>query len=116
MSETVNIEVVGYNRPELSRTVDIQFSELITQPTATQLQPTPLPTIAEFFQYYQDLFFQIPKFGETNSHEYLVNTSGDYIQGAQVNQEILALQQEITQLRQENLQLQQNLVNITTIK
>lgn len=113
MSEKVNIEVVGYNRPELSKTVDTQFTELIT-PTAVVETATTLPTVAEFFQYYQDLFYQIPKTGDINSHEYLVKTSGEYIGGAEINQEVQALQQEITQLRQENLQLQQSLVNITT--
>ena len=113
MSEKVNIEIVGYNRPELSKTIDTQFTELIT-PVPTVDTQIALPTVAEFFQYYQDLFYQIPKTGDINSHEYLVKTSGEYIGGAEVNQEVLALQQEITQLRQENLQLQQSLVNITT--
>lgn len=110
MSERVNIEVTGYSRSELSRTIDTQFSELITPPTVTTVAT--LPTVNEFFQYYQDLFFQIPKTGETNSHEYLVKTSAEYIGGVQVNEEILALQREITQLRQDNLELQQSLINI----
>ncbi len=111
MSETVNIEVIGYNRSELSKTIDTQFSEFIT-PATPPAAAIKLPTIPEFFQYYQDLFFQIPKTGETNSHEYLVKTSGEYIGGAQVNEDILALQKEITQLRQDNLELQQSLLNI----
>ena len=115
MSEKVNIEIIGYNRPELTKTVDTQFTELITSPTASQTISV-LPSVSEFFQYYQDLFYQIPKTGEINSHTYLVETSGEYIGGAEVNQEIIALQQEITQLRQENLQLQQSLVNITTVQ
>lgn len=111
MSETINIEVIGYDRSELSKTIDTQFSEFIT-PATTPPAAIILPTIPEFFQYYQDLFFQIPKTGETNSHEYLVKTSGEYIGGAQVNEDILALQKEITQLRQDNLELQQSLLNI----
>lgn len=111
MSETINIEVIGYDRSELSKTIDTQFSEFIT-PATTSPAAIILPTVPEFFQYYQDLFFQIPKTGETNSHEYLVKTSGEYIGGAQVNEDILALQKEITQLRQDNLELQQSLLNI----
>lgn len=115
MAETVNIEVTGYSKPELTRTIETQFSELVTTvPIGQEPTPVPLPTVNEFFQYYEDLFFEIPKTGETNSHEYLINTSGAYVNGSQVNQEILALQQEITQLRQENLELQQSLVNIQT--
>lgn len=117
MAETINIEITGYNKPELSRTVDTQFSEFITTvPVGTEPIITPLPTVDEFFQYYQDLFFQIPKTGETNSHQYLINTSGEYVNGPAVNQELLALQQEITQLRQENLELQQSLVNTQTVQ
>jgi hypothetical protein len=114
MSETVNIEIIGYSRSELAKTINTEFSELIT-PTTTSATTTPLPTVSEFFQYYQDLFFQIPKNGETNSHEYLVKTSGEYIGGAQTNEDILALQKEITQLRQDNLEFQQSLINLQPV-
>jgi hypothetical protein len=117
MAETVNIEITGYSKPELSRTIDTQFSEFVTvAPGGVESTTAPLPTVDEFFQYYQDLFFQIPKTGETNSHQYLINTSGEYVNGPTINQELLALQQEITQLRQENLELQQSLVNTQTVQ
>jgi hypothetical protein len=61
------------------------------------------------------LFFDIPKFGETNSHEYLIKTSQEYIgTSALVNDEIQALVDEITELRQENLDLQQQLLSSIT--
>ena len=34
MSETVNIEIIGYSRSELAKTINTEFSELIT-PTTT---------------------------------------------------------------------------------
>ena len=56
---------------------------------------------------YIILFFIIyPPWGETNSHEYLVKTSGEYINFEEVNEEIEALRAEITQLRQDLLNLQ----------
>ena len=63
---------------------------------------------------YNQLFYEIPEEGETNSHEYLIKTSGDYIAFDQVNDEISALQDEIATLREELLSTQQELVNVPT--
>ncbi len=39
----------------------------------------------EFFQYYQDLFFEIPVSGSINSHTYLVEQSQQYIGGSVID-------------------------------
>jgi hypothetical protein len=114
MAETVAIEVVKYNKTELNRTVNTQFTQFGVTASAAELPTTATLTVGEFFSAYQNLFYSIPKYGETNSHEYLVKTSGDYIGGPAVNTEVEALQREITQLRQENLDLQQSLINLQT--
>lgn len=114
MVETVNIEVTKYNKTELARTVNTQFTQFGVTASAEQASTADTITIPEFFAAYNNLFYTIPKYGETNSHEYLVKTSGEYIGGEEVNQEVIALQQEITQLRQENLDLQQSLINLQT--
>ena len=73
---------------------------------------TPPITVDQFFQYYQDLFFTIPKLGDVNSHEYLIKTSTDYIGvSQQTNDTIQALVEEVTSLRQENLDLQQQIIS-----
>jgi predicted ATP-dependent Lon-type protease len=113
MAETINIEVVGYNRVELNNTVNTTFTEFGTQATTTASAVANTITIPEFFDAYNTLFYQIPKTGETNSHEYLVKQSSEYIGGASTNLEIEALQAEITNLRQENLQLQQAILTLT---
>ena len=51
--------------------------------------------------------------GELNSHEFLIKTSGEYIDSEIDNEVIQALQNEIAQLREELLQSQQNLIDIT---
>jgi hypothetical protein len=57
------------------------------------------PTTNEFFSMYNDMFYLIPELGATNSHEYLIKKSSEYI-GFEANQEeIEALQAEIAQLR-----------------
>lgn len=114
MVETVNIEVTKYNKAELTRTVNTQFTQFGVTASTEQTPAVGIVTIPEFFTAYNNLFYTIPKYGETNSHEYLVKTSGEYIGGEEVNQEVIALQQEITQLRQENLDLQQSLINLQT--
>jgi hypothetical protein len=72
-------------------------------------------SVAEFFQNYQALFFSIPKFGDTNSHEYLIKTSSEYVGSTNLNDDLIqALLEETNQLRQENLDLQQSILeNIT---
>ena len=60
---------------------------------------------------YNDLFYDIPEIGSTNSHEFLVKTSGEYINTETDNELISALQDEIAQLRQEILQIQEDQLN-----
>lgn len=112
MVETINIEVTKYNKAELTRTVNTSFTQFGVTSPATQAPIEETITVSEFFTAYNTLFYTIPKSGDTNSHEYLVKTSGEYVGGVGINQEVEALQQEITQLRQENLDLQQSLLNL----
>ncbi len=114
MVEKINIELTKYNKAELTRTVNTQFTQFGVTASASQPTTADTITISEFFTAYSNLFYTIPKYGDINSHEYLVKTSGEYIGGEAVNAEVQALQQEITQLRQENLDLQQSLLNLQT--
>ena len=103
-----------FQKTAFDNTIDTSFSEL----TSTTVPSTGsiLPSIVEFFQYYQDLFYQIPKFGDTDSHQYLVITSQEYIGSEAGGNEVIdALIAEITALRQENLDLQQQLAQNTSI-
>ncbi len=62
----------------------------------------------------EKIFYQIPKFGETNSHQYLVITSQDYLGSEAGGNEVIdALIAEVTALREENLSLQQELAQST---
>jgi polyhydroxyalkanoate synthesis regulator phasin len=62
--------------------------------------------VDDFFQLYEDLFYQIPKEGDTNSHRYILQREADYL-GVSVSQDdIQALLNEITSLRQQVLDLQ----------
>jgi hypothetical protein len=97
----------------------IQYQEVIDTSFTQLVTPTPIiddvlnvPTVDEFFQNYEQLFFEIPKFGETNSHEYLIKTSQAYVGSTVVNDEIVLLQQEITQLRRQLIEIQREPVQL----
>ena len=102
--ERVRLKKQVYAKNAVDNVINTGFTQLTPQtPVVPEIQP---PNIEEFFTQYSSLFFDIPKFGSTNSHEYLVTTSGEYINATQTNETIQALIEEITQLRQENLELQ----------
>ena len=112
-SELIDLNKQVFEKRQYDKTINTQFTQLV-QPSL-QITGSVLPTVNEFFDYYNQLFFDIPKFGETNSHEYLIKTSTEYIGASSVvNDELQALIDEITGLRQENLDLQQQLLGLIT--
>ena len=111
--EKVNLSKRVYAKNQYERVIDTTFSQLATTPTPTEAAATtPTIPVDEFFQYYTDLFFQIPKFGEVNSHEYLIKTSTEYIGSTAINNDIQALIDEINLLQAQNLELNQRLIEI----
>jgi len=113
MGQQVNLLKQVYDKNQYQKVIDTSFTQLV-QPASADTGSA-LPSIEQFFDYYNQLFFDIPKFGEVNSHEYLIKTSQDYIGATNVvNDEIQALINEITELRQENLELQQQLLTSAT--
>ena len=93
-----------FNKAEYIKTIDTSFNEFgaVSITEDQQLQPS----VEEFFGLYNSLFYDIPALGETNSHQYLIRTSGEYINFDEVNDEIQALQAEIAQLRSDLLTAQ----------
>jgi hypothetical protein len=113
MAQQVNLTKQVYDKNQYQKVIDTSFTQLV-QPT-TAVTGSTLPSVDQFFDFYNQLFFDIPKFGETNSHEYLIKTSQEYIgTSALANDELQALIDEITELRQENLDLQQQLLSSIT--
>lgn len=108
MGKEINLNKSVYNKLIYEKTIDSDFSQLgqITPQEEDELQPT----VDDFFALYNELFYEIPEEGSTNSHEYLINKSSEYINFESNNSEIQALTDEITQLREELLDTQQRLV------
>jgi len=102
--EILTLNNTTYNKNQYQKVIDTSFTQLV-QPQVTTIAST--ISVEEFFQDYQILFYQIPKFGEINSHEYLIKTSKEYIDDTGLPDDITqALTNEINLLRQENLELQ----------
>jgi len=104
ITEKIDLIKKVYSKTEYPKIIDTQFQQLGKLSVNQQIAET--VTVANFFQYYNDLFYDIPSYGVSNSHEYLVKTSGEYINFDQDNEIIVALRAEITQLRRDLLQSQ----------
>jgi len=112
MSESIKLNKQVYNKNNYQKVIDTSFTQLGVKSIQEQLLEQ--PTVNEFFQMYNDLFYDIPETGEVNSHEYLIKKSGAYI-GFNANQEeIEALQAEIAQLRIDLLDSQKQLIELQT--
>ena len=98
-----------YNKSAYLNVIDTQFTELVP-PTPPVEEPV---SVDEFFVLYDTLFYEIPKEGEVNSHQFLIKSSIEYVDSQATSNDIQALLDEITSLREENLVLQQNIVDLT---
>ena len=112
MSEQIPIEKQVFDKNTFGKVIDTQFSQLLNNQVAEE---TPTFTIDDFFELYEQLFYQIPKEGDTNSHMYIIQKEADYL-GIIINQDdIQALLDEITTLRQQVLDTQTALNDLSTI-
>lgn len=112
MENQVDVKKTVFNKPQYIKTIDTTFSELGVTNIVEDIEST--VDVTKFFEYYDELFYEIPATGETNSHEFLVKTSGEYINYDQDSDIIQALQEEISALRQENLNLEIRAVKAET--
>ena len=66
-----------YSKSEYIKIIDTEFNQLgqisINEEEAQEV------TVEQFFDYYNELFYEIPAEGETNSHAFLIRTSTEYI-------------------------------------
>ena len=106
--EKITLQRQVFSKRQIDNVINTDFTQLVQPPS--NVTPSLNISVSEFFDQYKLLFFDIPKFGDTDSHEYLIRTSSEYIGGQQNNDIIQALIDEITQLRQENLELQQKTI------
>jgi ribosomal protein L29 len=104
----INLNKNVFNKVDFLKTINTSFTQLVP-PTPVEV---PAMNVDEFFGEYTRLFYDIPEYGETNTHEYLIKTSSEYIGWNNINAEIQALLDEIAQLRQELLDLNQEKLDL----
>ncbi len=112
MAENVNLNKEVFNKRDYTKTISTTFTQLDVKTVQEQIDEQ--PTVQEFFNLYNELFYEINELGETNSHEYLIKTSSQYIDFSKNDELVEALQREIAQLREELLETQQQLAGDTT--
>jgi hypothetical protein len=108
----INIELVRelFGKAQFDKVIDTQIKYLVP-PTPATIEPT-TENIQLFFQAYETLFSAIPKYGAANSHEYLVQTSGAYINLNNQQEEIALLLQEINSLRGDLLEANRRIIEL----
>ena len=115
LGKNSNLRREAFNRKQFDDTIDTSFKELgiANQPDPATFDPS-LATVGDFFTIYQTLFYQIPKQGDVNSHEFLIKESTEYTQFIAQQEEINALLAEIDELRAQNVTLVQDMTNTIT--
>jgi len=109
-----NLNRQVFDKQKFKDTVNTSFTQLGVSEPDPSFFDINLATVADFFTLYDKFFFEIPKEGEINSHEYLVVESGNYINFQQNSEEIKALLEEIAELRTENLELRQEISDVVS--
>jgi len=112
MSENVKFNKIFYSKEDYSKVIDTSFTQLGIQPVQQEIQQQ--PTTEDFFDLYNTLFYTIPEFGDSNSHEYLIKKSSEYINFSSNLEEITLLQEEIAQLRVDLLDSQKQVIQLQT--
>ena len=112
MSESIKLNKQVYNKNNYQKVIDTSFTQLGVKTIQQQLSEQ--PTVNEFFDMYNELFYQIPELGSTNSHEYLIKQSSEYIDFKFIDDTAQALLAEITALREENLSLTKQIIQLSS--
>ncbi len=109
--ENIQLSRQVFNKAKFNETVNTEFTQLVSPPDPSFFDVN-LATEEDFWILYDKFFYLIPKEGEVNSHLYLVETSGEYIDYQANNEEIQALLEEIAELREENLEVRQEIADV----
>ena len=111
----INLNRTVFDKRKFNQSVDTEFSQLVPK-EEDKFFDLNLATVDDFFIIYNNLFYEIPKEGTSNSHEFLIVESSEYINFDKINEDIQILLEEITSLRtellkkdRENLDLNQKL-------
>ena len=103
---TISTKKTIYSK-DINKVVDTGFNTVINPNNTTEVVNT-IPTVSEFFENYDILFYEIPTTGE-NSHTTLVERSSEYL-GLDLN----LLLEQLNFLQEQNKLLQQQINEFNT--
>lgn len=109
--QSINLKRTVFDKNAFENTVNTDFTQLVNPPDPSFFDIN-LATLEDFWILYNKFFYEIPKEGDINSHEYLAKTSGEYINYVPQQEEIESLLSEIADLRNENLEVRQEIVQV----
>jgi hypothetical protein len=106
----IPIQKTVFNKEAYTKVIDTNFTQLLNQGAGEDQLSF---TVDDFFDLYDELFYQIPIEGDTNSHRYILQREADYL-GVSISQDdVQALLNEITSLRQQVLDAQTTINELT---
>jgi hypothetical protein len=106
----IPVQKTVFNKDKYTRVINTQFTQLLNQGVEDEILTF---TVDDFFELYDQLFYQIPREGDVNSHQFILQREADYL-GVQIDKDDLqALLDEITSLRQEVLDSQTIINDLT---
>jgi len=109
----IPIEKQVFDKNQFGKVINTQFSQLLNQQVSEE---TPTFTLEDFFTLYDQLFYEIPKEGDVDSHRVILQREADYL-GVIIDQDdIQALLDEITSLRQQVVDTQTALNELNQIR
>lgn len=109
MNQTSPIQRTVFGKITYSKVVDTTFRELVP----VTINNEQFQTVDYFFRLYDEVFYQIPPIGETNSHEFIVKKSGEYVGIEARSSDVDALIEEINDLRRQLLEANQSIIELS---
>ena len=102
-----------FEKEKYLNTIDNSFKELKSEPDPNFFDRD-LAVLSDFWYLYEKFFYNIPKLGVIESHEYLTKTSGEFANSEFISEQVQSLLDEIVVLREENLRLLEENINLKT--
>lgn len=106
MSKDIRIKKKVFIKKDFDKVVDRSFTTFVDNTGEETI------SIEEFFVLYDELFFDIPVIGDTQSHQYLIEKSSTLLEIEEDTQDIQPLLDEIAVLREQILEYQQQIIEL----
>tara|TARA_B100002019_G_C21262245_1_gene597409 strand:+ start:1384 stop:1728 length:345 start_codon:yes stop_codon:yes gene_type:complete len=108
MAKNVQVKNKVFNKEQLDKVLDRDFAFFVEPPVEEDTI-----TVDEFFTAYDELYYEIPLKGETNSHEFLIKKSTELVGFEKDTADIQPLLDEIANLREQLLSQQEQIIDLT---